>query len=196
MSERVDFAERYARGETPWDSGMPSEELLRILDAGKLTGKTVLEIGCGTGTNAVELARRGFQVTAVDMVAQAIKTARDKARAAKVTVDLRVADVFQDDLGGPYDVLFDCGVYHCLRTEDLNRFQAFLKNATHTGSWWLSLAGNAKEDTDPGPPVVSEDEIRAELGPLFAIVELREFRFATNKSDFRPLAWSILMRRK
>jgi SAM-dependent methyltransferase len=196
MTERVDFAERYAHGDTPWDSGTPSEALLRILDGGKLTGKTVLEIGCGTGTNAVELARRGFQVTAVDVVAQAIKTARDKARTAKVTVDFRVADVLRDDLGGPYDVLFDRGVYHCLRTEDLKRFQAFLKHATHTDSWWLSLAGNAKEDTDPGPPVVSEDEIRAELEPLFAIVELREFRFATNKSDFRPLAWSILMRRK
>jgi hypothetical protein len=60
----------------------------------------------------------------------------------------------------------------------------------------LSLAGNAKEDTDPGPPVVSEDEIRAELGPLFDVVELREFRFTTKKADFRPLAWSILMRRR
>lgn len=87
-------------------------------------------------------------------------------------------------------------MYYCLRTEDLKRFQGFLKKVTHAGSWWLSLAGNAKEDTDPGPPVVSEDEIRAELGPLFDIIELREFRFATNEGDFRPLAWSILMRRK
>ena len=37
---------------------------------------------------------------------------------------------------------------------------------------------------DPGPPVVTEDEIRAELGPLFEIVELREFRFTTNKARF------------
>ena len=196
MTERVDFAARYAQGETPWDSGTPSEELLRILNAGKLAGKTVLEIGCGTGTNAVELARRGFHVTAVDIVDQAIKTARDKARAANVAVDFRVADVMQDDLGGPYDILFDSGVYHCLRSESLERLQAFLAKATHTGSWWLSLAGNAKEDTDPGPPVVTEDEIRSELGPLFEIVELSEFRFATNKTGFRPLGWSILMRRK
>ena len=60
----------------------------------------------------------------------------------------------------------------------------------------MSLAGNAKEDTDPGPPVVSEADIGAELGSLFDIVELREFRFTRNKSDFRPLGWSILMRRK
>ena len=43
---------------------------------------------------------------------------------------------------------------------------------------------------------MSEEEIRAELEPLFEIVELREFRFTSNKPDFRPLAWSILMRRR
>ena len=196
MPERTDFAERYASGKTPWDSGAPSEELLRVLNTGKLTGSSLLEIGCGTGTNAIELARRGFHVTAVDIVDQAIQTARDKTHAAAVSVDFRVADVLRDNLGGPYDILFDRGVYHCLRTEDLKAFQEFLKRATHSGSWFLSLAGNAREETDPGPPVVNEQEIRAELGPLFDILELREFHFATNESDFRPLGWSILMRRK
>jgi 2-polyprenyl-3-methyl-5-hydroxy-6-metoxy-1,4-benzoquinol methylase len=196
MSEEISFAERYARGEIPWDSGQPSEELIRALDAGALTGKTVLEIGCGTGTNAIELARRGFEVTAVDYVEQPVQAARAKARAEKVKVDFRVADVLKDDVGGPYDILFDRGVYHHLRTVDQKALQNFLKRVTRSGSWWLSLAGNAKEKVDPGPPVVHEHEIRAELGPLFDIVELREFRFTTNKSEFRPLAWSILMRRK
>src|SRR5882672_3606492 len=112
MAEKVDFAERYASGETPWDSGKPSAELLRVLNAEKLTGATILEIGCGTGTNAIELARRGFHVVAADIVEQAITIARDKARAATVDVDFRVADVLTDDLGGPYDILCDRGVYH------------------------------------------------------------------------------------
>jgi SAM-dependent methyltransferase len=196
MPEETNFSERYSKGEAPWDSGTPSEELLRVLNDGKLTGKAVLEIGCGTGTNAIELARRGFQVTAVDYVEQPIRDAREKARQAKVQVNFRVADVLQDDLGGPYDILFDRGVYHCLREVDLKKFQEVLTRVTRAGSWWLSLAGNAKEEMDPGPPVVHEHELRAELGPLFDIVELREFRFDRNKSDFRPLGWSILMRRK
>src|ERR1051325_6617118 len=183
MDEVMTVAERYARGETPWDSGKASEQLVSLLDAGALTGKTVLEIGCGTGTNAIELARRGFEVTAVDYVEQPVQAARAKARAEKVKVDFRVADVLKDDVGGPYDILFDRGVYHHLRTVDLEALQRFLKRVTRSGSWWLSLAGNAKEEHDPGPPVVHEHEIRAELGPLFDIVELREFRFTTNKSE-------------
>jgi SAM-dependent methyltransferase len=167
------------------------------LDAGKLTGKTVLEIGCGTGTDALEFARRGFQVTAIDLVEQAIRSARGKARRANVKVDFRVGDVLKADLGGPYDILFDRGVYHALRLSDLKGFQQMLRRVTHPGSWWLSLAGNANEKRDgEGPPVVHEHEIRAELGPLFDIVELRECRFTTNQQGFRPLAWSILMRRK
>src|SRR5439155_25080922 len=124
----------------------------------------VLEIGCGTGTNAIELAKRRFEVVAVDFVAQAIETAREKARKAKVKVVFRVADVLNDDLGGPYHILFDRGVYHVLRKGNLKAFQEFLKKVTRPGSWWLSLAGNAKEQSDgDGPPVVSEEEIRAEL---------------------------------
>jgi SAM-dependent methyltransferase len=191
MAETVDFADRYLKGETPWDSGIPCEELLRVLDTRKLTGGTVLEFGCGTGANAIELARRGFVVTAADIAEPAIRTARDKARAAGVAVDFRVADVLQDDCDGPYDILFDRGVYHCVRTIDLKRFQEFLRKSTRPGSWWLSMAGNAKEDTDPGPPVVSEHDIRVELGPLFDLVELREFRFTTKKADFRPLGWVV-----
>ncbi len=196
MTEEISFAERYTAGQIPWDSGTPDEELLRVLDAGKLTGKIVLEVGCGTGTNAIALARRGFQVTAVDFVELAIQAARNKANQAKVTVDFRVADVLKDDLGGPYDILFDRGVYHHLRTVDLKAFKEFLTRVTRPGSWWLSLAGNAKEKHDPGPPVVHEHEIRAELEPLFDVVELAEFRFTTDQGDVRPLAWSILMRRK
>jgi len=199
MPEHFDFHKRYAKGETPWDSGRPSKELLHALDSGQLKGKTALEIGCGTGINAIELAQRGFQVTAVDSVEQAVQTARNRALSndAKVTVDFRVADALKDDLGGPYDVLFDRGVYHCLRLIDLKKFQDVLKRVTHPGTVWLSLSGNANEkETDEGPPVVYELDLRAELEPLFDILELREFRFDTNQPGLRPLAWAVLARRK
>jgi cyclopropane fatty-acyl-phospholipid synthase-like methyltransferase len=197
MAQDIDFAQRYAQGNIPWDSGKPSEELLRVLNAGKLTGKTALEIGCGTGSNAIELASHGFEVTAVDCVEQAIHIARGKASEAAVKVDFRAADVLTQELGGPYDVLFDRGVYHALRMADLAKFQNMLKRVSRRGSWYLSLAGNAKETkSENGPPVVTEQEIRDELGSLFDIVELREFRFWTNQPGSRPLAWSILMRRK
>src|SRR5256886_10667138 len=96
-----EFEKSYATGDTPWDSGRPSAELVRVLDAGLLPGKTVLEIGCGTGTNAIELARRGYQVTAIDLVDLAVRRAKDKAQRAGVDIDFRVGDATRWDPGGP-----------------------------------------------------------------------------------------------
>jgi len=46
--------------------GTPHAELVRVLDEYRLCPQTVLEIGCGTGADAILLSRRRFEVTAVD----------------------------------------------------------------------------------------------------------------------------------
>ncbi|HYK93596.1 MAG TPA: class I SAM-dependent methyltransferase [Thermoplasmata archaeon] len=192
---RAAMESRYASGETPWDSGRPSHELVRRIEAGDLPGHTILEIGCGTGTNAVELARRGYQVTAVDLVELAVRKGREKARAAGVEVAFHLGDVTRLELGGPFDCVFDSGVYHGIRMRALPEFLAALTRLTRRGSRWLSLAGNATEITPNGPPVVTESEFRNELGGIFEIVDVRTFRFDL-APDFQPLAWSILLRRR
>jgi methyl halide transferase len=192
---RDSIRQRYLTGDAPWDSGRPSTELVRALDADLLPGKTALEFGCGTGTNAIELARRGYRVTAVDIADVAIDRARVKARQAQATVDFRIGDLTRMDVDNPYDVLFDSGVYHGIRTRDLAGFLKTVRRASRPGTRWLSLAGNAREPRPDGPPVVREEDFRSELGPLFNILEVREFRFDL-RPDFQPLAWSILMERR
>lgn len=187
--------ECYAAGTTPWDSGRPSSEVVKTVEEGGLPGKHLLELGCGTGTNAVELARRGYRVTAVDLVPEAVEKGRAKAQAAHVNVDFRVGDLTRIDLGGPYESVLDLGVYHGIRNRDLEGFLAALTRVSRKGTRWLSLAGNAKEIREAGPPVVSEGDIRRELEPLFEILRLREFRFDL-APDFQPLAWSILLARR
>lgn len=191
-----DFAANYASGDMPWNCRYASPDLVRAIESGQLPGKTVLETGCGTGSDAIELARRGYKVTAIDMVEKAVAMARERAAQAGVSIDFRAGDVLKADLGGPYDVVYDRGVYHYLRRIDLPGFQAILKRATRPGSLYLTLAGNAKEQAEFGPPRVFEHEIRADLEPLFEIVELRETHFVTDNETFKPLAWSILARRK
>jgi methyl halide transferase len=194
--EYIEFMrQRYVTGDAPWDSGRPSTELVHALEAGLLPGKRALEFGCGTGTNAIEMARRGLRVTAVDLIDIPIQRAREKGRQARVEVDFREGDLTRIDLGGPYEILFDSGVYHGIRTRNLPGFLDTVKRVSRPGTRWLSLAGNAREPHEFGPPTVREEEIRTELGSLFNFVDIHEFRWDL-RPDFQPLAWSVLMERK
>ena len=163
-------------------------------------------IGAGVlgGAIAVELARRGFSVTAFDVSELAVERARSRLADAQLSADLRVAGVHDvGDLGAPFPLVFDRGVYHVLRREadDLAALYALLERITAPGTLWLSLAGNANEilEEEKGPPAVTVADLAAELEPLFELVELREVRFRANKEDgspFAPLSWSVLWRRR
>jgi SAM-dependent methyltransferase len=197
-----DWNQRYAQHNTPWDTGRPSSELTRILREFEFQPGRVLELGCGTGTNAIFLAQEGFDVTAVDVSPLAIDEARVKVRAAGVGARLLVADLLQlPELGPPFAFVFDRGVYHAVRRENLPGFLDTLNRATAAGGLYWTLAGNANQTgrAEGGPPRVSAEELCRELGLLMDLVQLRETRFdeivVENRPE-RPLAWSALFRRK
>ena len=60
---------------------------------GPLAGKRVLELGCGTGESAIEFARRGATVIAVDESAAAIAAARAAADLAEVRIEWHAGDL-------------------------------------------------------------------------------------------------------
>ena len=198
----IDWHQRYVTGDTPWDSGEPSRELERILAEGLIRPCRALELGCGTGTNAVFLAKRGFDVSAVELVPQAIAQVRRRADEAGIRVRFVEADFFAlPDLGPPFPFVLDRGLYHVLRSVNVERYREIVANLTEPGGLYLTLAGNANESNPPegGPPRVHAHEICLELGPAFEVVQLREFHFdgvRIEGREIRPLAWSALLRRK
>ena len=98
-------------------------------------------------------------------------------------------------MGGPFGFFFDRGCYHIVRELDLAAYLRLLERALRPGATGLVLAGNARRPRT-GPPIVTEDEIRAELGRLFEVVRLREIQFdlAPGETE-RHLGWSCLLRR-
>lgn len=195
-----DFArweKRYRTQDTPWDTGRSSTELRRVVAEDNVAPCATLEVGCGTGTNAVWLAGQGFAVTGVDVSPLAIERARHQAAAANVAGRFIVGDLLRTpELVGPFGFFFDRGVYHYLRTVDLPGYLRVLGQTLQPGATGLVLAGNARRGRT-GPPVVTEEEIRVELGTLFEIVRLREFHLdAVGDEGDTPLAWSCLLRRR
>jgi ubiquinone/menaquinone biosynthesis C-methylase UbiE len=194
---KEDWNNRYGEQNTPWDTGRPSTELARVLDTGVIPAGRTLELGCGSGTNAVYLAKRGFTVTAVDLSSLALEQASQRAKQAGVEVTWVEGDVTKlPDLGPPFDFVFDRGCYHGVRRSNLAGFLETLRRVTGSGSKYLVLAGNANEPHEVGPPQVHEHELRQELGGLFTFDDLREFRFDENGDVPGFLAWSCLLTRK
>ena len=70
----------------------------------------ILDVGCGTGRHAIELARRGFHVTGIDLSSGMLEQARRKAAEADVEVAFVQADATAFVPGEAYDaVLCLCG---------------------------------------------------------------------------------------
>jgi ubiquinone/menaquinone biosynthesis C-methylase UbiE len=89
----------------------------------------VLDIGCGTGRHAIELAKRGYAVTAVDLSATQLDLARVKATAANVPVQFVRADARHLNYSAQFDaVIMVCeGAFPLMETDEMN-FE-ILKNA-------------------------------------------------------------------
>src|SRR5436190_8223033 len=104
---------QYRSGPLPWDTGRPCAELARVLSDEAIRPCRAIELGCGTGTNAVWLAARGFAVTAVDLSRLAIRRAIRRAARAGVAVRFRRGDLRdRQELGGPFEFFLDRGCYH------------------------------------------------------------------------------------
>ena len=192
-----DWDSRYVQGDTPWDSGLRSAELARVLEEYGLQPGRALELGCGSGTNAVYLAQQGFEVTAVDCSESALAIAERKAKAIGVSVRWIAADV-QDFGAGhePFNFVFDRGCYHCCRRVDLDGYLATHHRLTRPGTWCLVLAGNPNDGTEGGPPRVPAAELLREFDPLYRLIQLREMHFEDPGGVRGPLGWSCLMQRR
>lgn len=91
-------------------------------EIGANRSRRILDVGCGTGRHAIELARRGYSVVGVDLSDAQLARARDKAAAAGVAVDFRRADARELSFAGEFDLaLMLCeGAFPLMETDELN----------------------------------------------------------------------------
>lgn len=82
----------------------------------------ILDIGCGTGRHSIELARRGYHVTGIDLSASQLKRAREKASGLSVNVDFRQCDARDLPFSGEFDLaIMICeGAFSLMETDEMN----------------------------------------------------------------------------
>jgi cyclopropane fatty-acyl-phospholipid synthase-like methyltransferase len=145
-----------------WDTGISPPELLDFI-AHHSPGKA-LDIGCGSGTNAITLAQHGWQVVGVDFIPSVISRARLKARKANVNVKFMTADASRlKDIGEPFDMILDIGCFHSLSTEEQQRYIHNLEHLLAPGGFFLQYTF-LKNPSDTRPGVTNQDVLNFSKG--------------------------------
>ena len=198
MTHSTNWDERYQTGDLPWDTQRHDKHLEQVLAEYSIEPCTTLELGCGTGTNAIWLAERGFRVTALDVSSVAIEMAREKASREGATVEFLTADILTDKIpGAPFAFAFDRGCFHSFdELPDGVAYAEGVRGCLADGGLWLSLIGNTDGPArETGPPRRSVRDIAEAVEPLFEILSLRTIHFDSDQSD-PPRAWECLMRKR
>ena len=84
----------------------------------------ILDLGCGTGTHAIKLTKRGYKVTGIDVAPVMIGEAKKKAHEADLAIDFQLQDMGKITLPQKFDaaVCLFGGFGYLLTKEDLNGF--------------------------------------------------------------------------
>jgi SAM-dependent methyltransferase len=172
---RVVYAAAYLLRLVVWQRPTPPSGLVALVEGGAgaaapepLPAGRALELGCGTGVDAIYLAEHGWDVTAVDITVRALGIARRAAARAGVTPRFVRGDVTrlpELGLGHDYDLLLDFG---CLHTLPADRRPAYLDGVTQAAKAGATLlVYGFRRPPRPAPMFagLAEEEVRHRFGP-------------------------------
>ena len=176
MSDTPFWEGLYSQLDAPDPFGAPSKE---FTDLAKLLprGSSVLDLGCGAGRNALFLAERRLEVTAVDVSLLAVQKLQHRACQSGLRINAWGQDLRTLILMRPYDLIIAHGWLHLLEREHWEPLLDQMKRNTSKGGYNAITVF-----TDDLPPVADMADLT--LG-LFREGELYE----------RYDGWEIVLRR-
>jgi SAM-dependent methyltransferase/3-polyprenyl-4-hydroxybenzoate decarboxylase len=161
-----------------WHADDVDPVLATALDAHRTRGRTLLDLGTGSGTVAIAAARRGYTVTATDVSPTALGRARE--RAGELPILFALDDVTTTRLAGPFDVAVDCGLLHCLPPAARAAYASAIATLVGPRGALLLVAHQPGETVASHPLTASEVSA---LLPDFALV--REHVMTLARADAR-----------
>ncbi len=129
----------------PWELGKPRKVLVELVEKGVIPKGKALDICCGAGTNALYLAKKGFQVTGIDISSKAVSYAKAKASKANMNIRFQVENFLSLPFEGEeFDFVFDMGCFHHVKVEDRNLFIRGIHRVLKKGGSYLMVCFSHK----------------------------------------------------
>ncbi|MGD1256871.1 class I SAM-dependent methyltransferase [Mycobacterium seoulense] len=158
----------YRVGLIIWSRATPPAELVELVEGpAALPAGRALDVGCGTGTDAIYLAAHGWDVTGVDMVPKALALARRKATAAGVAPRWIEGDVTRSDdlgIGDGYTLLLDFGCFHTLPEDRRAAYVTGLSEAAAPDATLLMYGFRRPPRAAPMHAGVTVEEVKQRFG--------------------------------
>jgi 2-polyprenyl-3-methyl-5-hydroxy-6-metoxy-1,4-benzoquinol methylase len=198
-AKRERFETAY-EGTPPWDLQHPQPALAAIAD--RIKG-SVLDVGCGTGENALFFAEKGHEVVGVDFVEHAVEQARRKAKKRHLRAEFLQMDALNlKELGRGFDSVIDCGLFHVLCDEDRAAYVEALAGVTRPGSHMFLMCFRDEEPGNRGPRRISQGELRAAFQRGWKVEAIEPIHFEPNPesedrefSEGGPKGWLATIQR-
>jgi SAM-dependent methyltransferase len=154
----------YRLGLIIWRRATPPAELVALVEGpSALPVGRALDLGCGTGTDTIYLAARGWEVTGVDMVPKALAIARRSAAAAGVAPRFLQGDVTRLDelgVGDGFSLLQDFGCFHTLPDDRRPAYVAGVSHVTAPGATLLLYGFRQPPKAAPMHAGMTVDEVK------------------------------------
>ena len=154
-----------------WDTGRPQPEFVQLAQSSEIRGD-ILDLGCGTGENAIYLAGLGYEVWGIDHSEVAVERARSKARGRGIDVTWIVGHALNlAQLGRKFDTVIDCGLFHQLGAGKRRSLSQSLASVLKSGGTYLALSDRPGVTGGPG---VTREEILATFQEGWRVNYIRE----------------------
>lgn len=151
---KLKFNISYILGNAPWDSGISPPELFDFI-ANHPAGHAI-DIGCGTGTNVITLAKAGWQATGFDFSPLAIQKAKEKVRNANIQASVFVDDATQmRNVNGTFDLALDLGCFHSIPNK--KDYLTQLTRILASNGYWLMYGFLNPNSLQTGPCLAAPD---------------------------------------
>lgn len=154
----------YLLGLKVWDRDAPVSDLVELVEGpSSIAPGRALDIGCGTGTESIYLAKHGWDVTGVDMVPKALATARRRAAAAEVSPQFVQGDVTRlpdSGVGDGYVLLLDFGCFHTIPPDQRDAYVESVSEVAAPGATFLLFGFAQPPKLAPMRAGLTAEEVR------------------------------------